>query len=1195
MVKRILMTLVILFAFVAQSFAQSSITGRVTNASGEALVGVNVLIKGTTTGTMTDENGQYSLANAKAGDVLVFSCIGFVSQEKTVGSTAVINVILESDNKFLDEVVVVAYGTQKRKDLTGAMTEVKSDLVAIQNTSTISRTLEGSAPGLRVASVDAQPGYDMAIRLRGVSSTNGNTASALIVIDGVAQQTNSRYENPLSQLDPNDIASVSVLKDAASTALYGSRAGNGVILITTKKGQEGKAKISFQARWGWNSIGDYNVNSIDKASTYYEYAWQSIYNAYRYGVNGAGIPGTDANGYYYTNISNPNHTDEEARLFASQHLFNYIGSETDFQKNTLRNVMAYNVPGAIYTNTGSGTNSSSTMSGAYLVDPSTGKINKDAILLYDDKVSDLMFQDAFRQEYTASASGGNEKMHYYVSLGYQDEPSYIISSSYKRYNGRVNMDAKVLSWLQIGANVGYTNTRTRAMSGKWGSRQIGGWSGNPMFNVKGSQPIDPVYEMDANGQYRLDANGDKILNVNNNTYSPLGENHVGDSGFTDDYVYIAKTNIERQDITTWTTRLFANVSFLNHFNFTINFNMDDANWRRTMYWNHIQGRAAPYGGIGIKTYHRRIINTQQLLTYDQDFKQHHVDAMIGHEYEDLKRDDINFGSRYELLAGYPISGNFVGRYVNQGGESSASPGFSKDIYRTESYLSRLNYNYAEKYYFSASLRRDAASKFTKDNRWGTFWSVGGGWRLSEENFMEPFRTWLDNAKLRASYGVTGNANGLTSYYLNHQWWYSVSSWQTSTNGTGVPSTTSISDNGLVRTDLTWEKIHQFDVGLDFSILNSRITGAIDYYNHLTINSLFNQAVSPLASNGYSTLLKNAAKLRNSGIEIELDADIIRTRDWTLNIGINGTHYRTTLVSVPDSQIPYWDETIDLPKGCWTASTEDMEMAGTSGHAGRGIFYLRGEGKDYFNLYMQKYAGVEQSSGLPLYWHRVTYNDVNADANGNYDHGGRYKDLKIGDNVKTNVPSDASLYEVGSAIPDWMGGLTINLRWKDFDLSVVSAYQFGGKFFSMEYSQNLFRGSRFAAECIPISKDLVGNTWTPDNTDAHYPMQWFYTSQVSRLYLDGSRLPGNHNYTDMSLFSASYFRLKNITVGYTLPKNLTKKVNIEGLRFFFSADNILLFSAHKGIDPTMSAIGGKEIDTYTYPQMQTITLGVNLDF
>lgn len=266
--KRFITALLALLLVGVQVFAQSAVSGKVHDETGEPCVGANVLIKGTTSGTMTDFDGNYSLPHVKQGAILVISSIGYTTQEVKVGSSAVINVVLQSDNRYLDEVVVVAYGTQKKKDVTGSITDVKSEIVAIQNTTTVSRALEGAAPGLQVSMVDGQPGYDMAIRLRGVSSTNGASAAALVVIDGVAQQTNSTYENPLSQLDPNDIASVTVLKDAASTALYGSRAGNGVILITTKRGSEGKSKISFQSRWGWNSIGNYNVNSIDTAAEY---------------------------------------------------------------------------------------------------------------------------------------------------------------------------------------------------------------------------------------------------------------------------------------------------------------------------------------------------------------------------------------------------------------------------------------------------------------------------------------------------------------------------------------------------------------------------------------------------------------------------------------------------------------------------------------------------------------------------------------------------------------------------------------------------------------------------------------------------------------------------------------------------------------------------------------------------------------
>ena len=344
--------------------------------------------------------------------------------------------------------------------------------------------------------------------------------------------------------------------------------------------------------------------------------------------------------------------------------------------------------------------------------------------------------------------------------------------------------------------------------------------------------------------------------------------------------------------------------------------------------------------------------------------------------------------------------------------------------------------------------------------------------------MAGTKSWLDNLKLRASYGVTGNSNGLTAYYLNHTWNYGVGTWETSTNGTGVPKTFVVKSGDLVRDDLTWENIYQFDLGVDFSLLNNRITGAIDYYNHLTINSLYNQIVSPLANAGNETLLKNSAKLRNAGIEFELDADIIRTKDWTWSVGFNGTHYRTILVKVPESQIPYWDETIDLPKGCWTANNEAMRTAGTGDVGGRGVFYLRGEGKDLFNLYMLRYAGVDQES-------------------------------------------DASRYEMGSATPDFMGGITTSVRWRDLDLGIVAAYQIGGKFFSTEYGNNLYKGSDLVRQSMPPSNELVGNTWTPENTGAYFPMQWFQGNEdsVGKLHYDGSTL-GGYNYTDMALFDAS---------------------------------------------------------------------------
>ena len=273
--------------------------------------------------------------------------------------------------------------------------------------------------------------------------------------------------------------------------------------------------------------------------------------------------------------------------------------------------------------------------------------------------------------------------------------------------------------------------------------------------------------------------------------------------------------------------------------------------------------------------------------------------------------------------------------------------------------------------------------------------------------------------------------------------------------------------------------------------------------------------------GAETRQRNSAQLRNRGFELELSANLIHTRDWTWSITLNGTHYKTTLVEVPESSIPAWDETSDLPKGTWLANGEGWTATGSSDTSFP--FYLRGEGRDWHNIYLYKYAGVDQASGLPMYWHRVTYDDVH-----NNDHGGSYANYEVGESVKTTVSSDASQYEMGSAIPKWIGGFSTSLRFRDFDFSAIFAYQLGGKFFSTEYANGLYRSAQAGIGYEPQSTDLIGNTWTPENTGAYFPMQWYAVDE--NFYYDGSTF-GSWKYTDMALFSASYLRCKNITLGY----------------------------------------------------------------
>lgn len=1178
--KRLITTLLVLLTIGVQAFAQSAVSGKVTDEAGEPCVGANVLIKGTTTGTMTDLDGNYSLTDVRKGAILVFSSIGYTSQEVRLGSSSVVNVVLKSDADFLNEVVIVGYGTAKRKDLTGSLTQIDNKLIASQNSSSATKALEGAVPGIVYASVDGQPGNDAGLRVRGLGSTNVGASNALVIIDGVPAQG----DNPLSNMNQEDIASITVLKDAASTAIYGSRGANGVILVTTKRGDSGRTKISFQARAGWNTVGSYKVGQVDNAAGIYEYLWQSIYNSYRYGVNGAGPALNKETGEYYTNIGNPNVSHDAAAEFASQHLFNYIGLNDSFGRNMLGNYMAYNVPGATYTPDGTGSSASSTMTGAYLVG-TDGKINPNASLLYDDTYADALLKTGFRQQYDLSASGGSDKEDHYLSLGYLTDPSYVPNSRFERITGRANINVNLFKWLKVGANVGYTRSRTNYQGTYWAARNSGSNQGNITRYVNGHTPIVPFYAHDAEGNYIYDKNGDKVRNyLYNSTYSPLGQ--TGNNYGSTDIMYAMDNDI-REDLTsTLNTRTYIEIPFLDHFTFRTDFAYDKINRTTTVYYNGTTGRAASMGGyFGKRMNDIEVMNLQHRLTYNQDFGKHHVDAMALFEDSDWEQQTVNWGSADEFIPGFLAAGNFVGRYYGAG--SAPTPGYGHDIERMRSWLGRANYIFADKYYVSGSVRRDGSSKFRKENRWGTFWSVGAGWRFTEESFMQDLRdSWLNNGKLRASYGVIGNQNGIGRYQTYRTWGYSTT-YQTTNNGQGKPTGDSykLSMGGLVNTQLTWEETKTFDVGLDLTLFN-RIDLTFDWYNRVTGNSQFSQPVSYLAM-GQTTLPRNIAELTNRGIELDINADIIRTKDIRWNVAFNITHYTTKLTDLPDDAIPAHAE--GLPDGTWEDNQGSWASAG--GSQQNANVYLRGIGRDWFNLYMYKYAGIDQSSGLPMYFHRVTEADHAA---------GKYKDTEVGGSVKTTNYANASKYEVGSAIPTFQGGFNTSFSYKNFYVNAQFAYQIGGKFFSRNYAEYLYNVvDAQMYRMMFVSKDVKGNTWTPNNTGAGFPMQWYPAGENS--YFSGtSANGGNWSFTDESLFSASYLRLKNLTLGYNVSKSLLNKLRIDkvvsNIKVFASSDNLFILSAAKAIDPTMSASGGyNDVDSYTFPNMRTYTIGINLDF
>lgn len=1135
------------------AYAQTQISGKVADTNGNELPGVSVVVKGTTTGTTTDQKGYFSVPGVQ-GTVLVFSFVGFATQEVPVGSRTVLNITMAADDKQLNEVVVIAYGTAKKKDLTGAVTAIDSRTIAVQSNSTVTRALEGVVPGLQVSSVDGQPGLDMGIRVRGAGSTSQNSSNALIVIDGVPAE----HENALSSISPKDIASISVLKDAASTAVYGSRGANGVVLVTTKRGSTGKTRISFEGRWGVNYAGALKFDKMTDAKDIYEHAWQTIYNSARYGVAG----GPSTNGSSTTNLKNPNMSHEQAAQFASAHLFDYTGSTTNFSANLLGNWMLYDVPGAVYTPTGSGTQASATMSGEYLVN-TDGKLNPNARKLYDAGSYDNYFLESkLRQEYNLTASGGTEKVDYFTSVGYLEDPSYIRGSKFGRYNVRSNVNAQLLNWVKIGANIGYTNRTTQSPATRFG-RNAGSATANVFRWINGQSPLISLFARDKDGNIKKNADGTDMVHVKlGDTYSPLGPTKIPTSEAN--LIKLLDDDIDKRVSNDLNLKGYATFKFLKDFSLTTNISYDRFSETRTRYGNSGTG---PYVGVGAfgKTYQNvGILDAQQLLNWGHSYGRHELTAMAGHEYYQYNLENLNYNSAYGLIDGFPAYANFVGRYT---GGTFAAPGGNEIKTAMESYFGRLSYVYSDRYYLEASIRRDGSSKFkyAKD-RWGTFWSVGGGWRLSSEEFMKGTNAWLNDLKIRSSYGIIGNQSGIGNY-SGYQLWSYGATYTSSTSGSGVPASYTLTQGAFVNDGLTWENTHTLDAGIDFTLFK-RVHGSFDWYNKHTVNSVYNQPIT--YSLGQNTLTKNSAGLRNRGIEVDINVDIIRTKDINWTVGVNGTHYTTVLTKVPpgvgSAQL----------NGNWTAGVDGW--AANGGGSTAEIAYLRGVGKDFYNMYFFKYGGVDVNTGLPLFHHRVTQADHAGD---------KFTDTPIGSDVKTTDYSLASRYEMGSALPKWIGGFNTSFRYKQFDFSAILAYQIGGKYLSVEYANGLYMNGNIGSA---ISKELVGNTWTPENTGAKFPMAFY----GSTYYTNGATI-GSWMYSDLGLFNASYLNVKNLSLGYNLPASVLSRFKASNCRIFASADNIAMITGHSGFDPRMSLVGGLEVGGYSYPYMSTVSLGLNLTF
>lgn len=1028
------------------------VTGTVTSADdGLPIIGASIVVKGTTVGTVTDIDGAFTLDVPNSAKTLEIKFVGMKAQLVDVKPN--LKIILESENQVLDEVMVVAYGTAKKSSFTGAASTVRGETIQKMQVSDISKSLEGAIAGVQTSSDSGTPGSSASIRIRGIGSIS-SSQEPLIVVDGVP------YEGSLNSISPQDIESLTVLKDAAANSMYGARGSNGVIIVTTKGSKAGKAKINFEARYGFNARGVKPYDVIENAGEYYEMFYESYRNSL--------IPS-----------------------------MGYAGASQYAAENMISSVLKYNSFTGVADNA--------------LINPLTGKLNPAAqTAKWGDNWLNDPFENGSRQEYNINISGGTENTQAYASLGYLSDEGYVVGSKFDRISARVKVDQKIGEFVKVGGNIAYANT----VQNTFGDTS-GNYSNIFMFS-QNIAPIYPIYMYDNEGRLMYDEKGNVRYDFGTENQRPYASEQ--------NPLAVAKENIREVLRDNLSSRGYFEAKFLEDFKFTLNIAYDVFNTNETDFSTPIGGDAATVNGRGYKYNTRRgALNINQLLNWSHDFNGHNLNVLLGHE---TKNDKYRYLMGHMTNFADPTNPEFNNAASYQGLNSYSAE------YALEGYFGKIEYNYADRYYLTASLRRDGSSKFYKDNRWGTFWAVGGSWRIKEEKFMKDIEA-IDNLKLKASFGTQGNDNILDTY--GYTIWKAYSDLYSVERVDGQAAFTKILRGNR---DLTWEKSDNFNLGIELGLFD-RIEVNADFFIKKTKDMLY---ASPLpTSEGSPTFIyRNEMDMKNIGFEFDINANIINNDRFKWSVSMNGTTYKNKLTRLPASK-----PADEFPDGY---------QAG---------MYWRKIGGSLYDFYAYEYAGVDPLTGTPL------YNKYLTDEEGN----------ETGEIEKTPIIEDATRRQTGkSSIPKFMGGVGSTFEAFGFDLSVQTAFQLGGYVYDSSYAGLMSPGEKGGN----FHKDMF-NRWTPTHTETNIPALGLENSDQNIA---------NGNYVDFFLTKASYFSLRNITLGYTLPKKLMQKVGVERLRFYLTGDNIWLLSKRKGLDPRLYFNGDT---SFAYSALSTYSIGLNLTF
>ena len=1032
-----------------------TVSGTIRDAAGNPLPGVAVIVPGTTNGTITDLDGHYTL-KADGAQKLQASFIGFKTGEIDLASGSGDAVLFE-DNKEMDEVVVVAYGTSTKGSYTGSAAQVGSDKLDKRQVTDASQALSGMMAGVQTQSSNGQPGVSASIKIRGVGSINAGT-SPLIVVDGMP------FDGDLATINTNDIESMTVLKDAASTSLYGARGANGIIMINTKKGKQGEAKITFEARVGANTRQIENYDVLRSPAEYYEKEYAALKTGF-----------TEGHGY----------SEALAHAYANVYLgIGYDGGGSGY--------MVYTTP------------DDEDLIGT------DGKLNKNATLGYSDGVNyftpdnweDETFKRQSRQQYDLTISGGNEKMNYFFSLGYLNDNGIIVNSGYERFSSRLKIDYQAKKWLKVGANAAYSHSKSRYPSEQTTTNS----SGNAFFIANFIAPVYPMYVRNADGSLQY-VNGHLQYDYGDASQTDAARSFMSMSNPLGDLTY----NKEVYNMDIFNGNVSADITPIKGLTLTAKYGLYIDNTRYSALGNAYMGQTASYGGTAQQA-SSRLYGLDQQYVGNYNFSIADVNAIditVGYDGYHMRNEEISgYGTMLYNPESYWLS-NVTNNYQVAG---------SQNKYSTAGYFARLNYSYAEKYFANVSYRRDSSSRFSHDKRWGDFWSVSAGWLINKENFLADV-AWIDMLKLKASYGEQGNDN-IGNYYAYADQ-YTISG-----NGSEFADVT-LSYKG--NADLTWETQKSWNVGLDFALLGSRLNGTVEYFGRKSSDMLYNKPIA--GSNGFTSMPVNVGSMTNSGVEIDINANILRIGSFNWDVNANATFVRNKINELsPDLN----GKLID----------------------GSRIYE---EGESMYRFYLVEWAGVDEKTGEALYYAGT--------------------DEETGERVKTSNYALAQSYKIATddLMPKVYGGFGTNLEFFGFDASLSFAYQLGGKIYDSGY-QNLM-GSGNSSDAGMNWHTDIRNAWTPENTKTDVPRLCYtddYANSTSTRFL----------------ISSNYLALNNITFGYTIPADLTRKIYLENVRVYFAADNVALWTKRQGLDPRESYTSST---TALYTPIRTISGGIKITF